>query len=301
MTSIAQPEAFSALIGRPIDNTALADFMVCPKKYQYGYVLHRRREGPPPPAISYGSVWHRAMEVHYRTGGNMEAVIAAMREAWEPHDRPDDHRTLERAQREYLNYVAKYNLPGVEEAKTVGFPEQPMVEIAVELTWPGARHPYAGKIDRIIEWHGNYYVEDHKTTSQMGSNYFQQFELSNQMMGYAWLAQLVSGKPIAGVRINAHAIYKAQSSKFERHVVSFSRERLEEWAENYNGWVERIEYSAKLNDWPRNFNACAGKYGMCQYAGVCSSSPRIRDQVLTMDFAERPWDPMKAADDATGE
>jgi hypothetical protein len=235
----------------------------------------------------------------HRTGGDIAKVVDAAISSWQPHDRAEDYRTLERAIREYERYVERYGMPQEEDAKTVGWPDQPMVEIAVDLSWPGALHPYAGKIDRIIEWAGQIYVEDHKTASQFGSSYFRQFELSNQMMGYAWLAQQILGRPIAGVRINAHIVYKAQPAKFERYLIGFSPSRLKDWAENYNIWVEKIEAAHRDNNWPMNLNACAGKYGMCTYAGVCVASPEVRQRVLEQDFEELPWDPMQTTDDNT--
>ena len=44
-------------------------------------------------------------------------------------------------------------------------------------------------------------------------------------------------------------------------------------------------------------NACDGKYGMCQYAGVCSVSPRLREKVLETEFELNPWNPLEAADE----
>lgn len=294
---------YSTIIGRPIDNTALATYMTCPKKFEYSMLRNRRSEGLPSPSLAYGSAWHKALEVHYRLGGgrgdrdrNRAAVEAAIALVWQGSDRADDYRTDARVLLEYDNHVSKWGMPLDEDAQTVGWPDQPLVEIATELTWPGAAHSYTGKIDRVIKAQGLYFVEDHKTTSRWSAGYFRQYELKNQMMGYAWMAQLFTGKPIAGVRINAH-VCRTKDSQFERQIISFSQDRLKEWAQNYNGWVLRMERDIQANDFPRNLDACDGKYGMCQYAGVCSSSPGIRERVLEMDFAEAPWNPLAAEDD----
>jgi hypothetical protein len=184
-----------------------------------------------------------------------------------------------------------------------------MVEIPSEISWPGALHPYTFRIDRIIEWNGLFYVEDHKSTSAMGASYFRQFDPSNQMMGYAWTAQQLTGLPIAGVRINAIGVLKTQT-KLAREVVSYSQQRLQEWARNYNVSVQRIERSYMLYNlavdpafqgdreqlllqaWPHRFNACHGKYGMCQYSEVCASSPHIRGRLLET-YEENPWEPLE--------
>lgn len=285
------------LIPRVLDNTALSTYMECPKKFDYSMRQHRRHRGAPAPALAYGSVWHVIMDAHYTSNGDAQFVEQQAREAWTPHDRPDDHRTLERALVEYDNYVEKYGLPSDEDAQTVGDSTK-LIEIFTELSWPGALHPYAGKLDRIIELNGHIYIEDHKTTSRLGAYFFKQFELDNQMMGYAWLARKLTNVPVAGVRINAHAVYK-RDSKFERSTISWSDEVLEDWAANYNLWVERIAESYRTNVWPRNFKACAGKYSICQYADICSLAPRIRQQALELDFDTFPWNPSNPDEEET--
>lgn len=298
-------------ISRTIDNTALGSYMECPRKYYYGMHLNRRKGGLTKPALAYGTCWHAGMEEHYKTGGDQQAVVSAMVNAWQPHDNPDDHRTLERCVSEYGKYLEHYGTFEKEVAgwgSTVGFPENPVVEMATEIWWQGALHPYAGKIDRVFEFQGLYYVEDHKTTGAMGTYYFQQFDPSNQMMGYAVLGQELTGLPIAGVRINAHAVLKT-TSKFARSTITYAPERLEEWKRNYNLWVSRLEEAHELADpkrgmvhnapesaFPMNLNACAGKFGPCSYVGVCTYPERLRPRILESEYDELPWDPMAPED-----
>lgn len=305
----------SPFIPRPIDNTALDAFMRCPRLYYYSMVLNRRIRtgGSLSPALAYGTCWHAIMEAHYKTGGDINAVTDAAVAAWKPHQDPEDHRTLQRCVTEYGNFLKFYGTFEQEITgwgQSVGWPETPVVEIPIELWWPGALHPYTGKIDRVYQHQGLYYVEDHKTTSQLGASYFRQFDPSNQMMGYAWLAQLQTGFPIAGVRISAHAVLKA-SSKFQRETIMFSQERLQEWGRNYNEWVKKIEESyirhnnavnfpvdddpqaGELTAWPHNYNACATKYGQCTYTGVCTFDASMRPKILEAEFEEQPWNPLQ--------
>lgn len=285
------------VIDRPIDNTAMTTYMTCPRKYDLSMRQHRRRaESGKSPALAYGSAWHAVLEAHYKTGGNADVVFLALQQAWEDHGKVDDHRTLDRVWLEYNKYVEKYGSPDNETAKTVGYPDSPLVEISANVTWDGAVHPYAGKIDRIIELQGQYYVEDHKTTSRMGDYYFKQFELSNQMMGYVWIARmLMPSIHIAGVRINAHCVLKRES-KFQREILSFSDDRLEEWAANYNNWAQQLRNAYETNFFPGNYSACDGKYSMCEYAGVCSMPPRLRERTLEFEFEINPWNPLEAKD-----
>lgn len=312
---------YSALIGRPLDNTALKDYRACPWKYFAGMVQHRRSSGPGNPGMVHGGNWHKAMEAHYsfvppdwgEAKYPKEAyfemlehrVRRVVEQKWVEHAHPDDHRTFDRLMLDYKKYLRTYGLPWEEESKTWGWPDNPLVERAIELAIPGARHPYTGKIDRIYKLQGQYYVEDHKTSSMVIK--FKEYTIDSQMMGYAVLAQLVTGEPIAGVRINGVVIHKGETS-FERHTISFGQDRLKDWMKNYDHWLDRLEDSARLGQaedeevlalaWPRNFNACVTRYGMCQYAGVCSLAPHLRQGALEEDFEVHPWNPLEA--DAEG-
>lgn len=324
----------SALISRSIDNTALDAYMSCPTKYLYSMEFGRRHGGALAPSLAFGTTWHAILDAHYKTGGDPDAVRKAAIMSWQPHNNPDDHRTLERALSSYDQYISTWGHHDKEAegwGSTVGYPTAPVVEMATDIWWPGAPHPYAGKIDRVIEYQGLYYIEDHKTTSSLGPRFFHQFDPSNQMMGYAALAELLTGLPIAGVRINAFGVLKTQS-KFERKTIPYSKVRIDAWKRNYAFWIERLEGSYQIlenrlhnpagpqslqdglgmlshEEWdevcesafPRNFNACAGKYGQCQYSEVCTQAPQLRRRTLEFEYDVLPWDPMHSADEGGAE
>jgi hypothetical protein len=310
----AAPPQYSQLIGRPIDNTALSAFMRCPSEYFKGMVQHRRSDKVGP-ALGYGGTWHKGLEAHYKAAKCSEAdlidqVILAMSEDWVDHGIEDDHRTLARLCLEYKKYLRQYGLPWLEEAKTIGWPESPFIELNGEIAIPGCRHPYAFKIDRVFTSQNQYFIEDHKTTSRFDKNFFRQFELDNQMMGYAYVAQLLTQKPIAGVRINVHVIHK-NDSLFERRTISFSQVRLDDWARNLDVWMGKIEEThQRLIDlqalgmpdqmaidcaFPMNLWACHGrKYGSCQYVPVDAMPPHLRQRQLEDDFEVNVWNPLEA-------
>lgn len=315
---------YSKLIGRPVDNTALSAFMRCPSEYEKSMIQHRRNaSGPPRPALGYGSTWHKGLETHYKAPEMSEAdlfemVSLAMMEHWEDHQIEDDHRTLARILVEYKKYLRLRGLPWREDVKTIGWPQSPFVELVGDIAIPGCRHPYAFKIDRVYKSQNQYFIEDHKTTSRFDKNYFRQFELDNQMMGYAYSAQLITGQPIAGVRINAHVIHKNDSA-FETRVISFSQPRLDDWARNLDVWEARIESAAEnmlafrefseahpmaVDDqkavdaaFPMALSSCHGrKYGACPYVSVCSMPPHLRQRSLEEDFEVKMWNPLEEED-----
>ena len=303
----APSRSFLPVIDRPIDNTAMSCYLACPREYHYSMVQHRRGNGRSP-ALVFGSAWHKALETHYRTGGNRDAVIYETTMAWEGHDSPDDYRTLDRVLLDYDRYVKKYGLPDGpdDEGKTVGYPGNPLVEIATEASVNGLLHPWTGKLDRIISLGGLIYVEDYKTTSRLDKHYFRQFDLSNQMMGYTMLGKaLLPSYNVVGVRVNvAHVLTK--TTEFYREIFPYSPSRIEEWVRNMNTWMKRLAHDYEMlaagdeDAFPGHYgdNGCSRKFGMCQYHPVCGASPRLRQAMLDREYEINVWNPLEGVTDA---
>lgn len=311
------------VIGRPVDNTALSAYMTCPREYYFSMVLGRRSKGSRT-ALSYGGLWHRILEAHYKTGGDLFRVMEAASK-WEGDPPPpDEYRTPARAWLDYQKYLEEPWTGQKDLEATLGWPDRPMVEIPAAVPL-GGFDPYAGKIDRIFKdsatsWA---FVEDHKTTSRKDSFYFRQFETSNQMKGYVWLArQLVPSMKVVGVRINLCHITKTKT-EFERQLITYSDQVIDEWYENTKRWLVRIHHDQLaqaleegrsptdlgLSDefaeallargaFPGHYgdNGCSRKFGACQYEVVCSKSKRIWTKVLEQEFEVRPWNPLEVED-----
>src|SRR5690242_6672058 len=84
------PPRYSTIIGRPIDNTVLSTYMRCPHEAVIAYWMHRRKDGPPPPPLAFGSAWHGAMEAHFSAPECSESdlidiVRLKIAETWQDH------------------------------------------------------------------------------------------------------------------------------------------------------------------------------------------------------------------------
>lgn len=310
---ILQPGAGLPGIDRPLDNTALQAYMACPREYYFSMMLHRRGGGASP-ALTYGKAWHLALELRYK-GADREAVEFMVRARWEDHGAAGDYRTLERLLLDYKRYCDHWGeTPEAEAARgggrTLGYPDEPMVEIATDSMGAGLLHPWAGKIDRLIELGGLIYVEDHKTTSRLDRNFYSGFELSNQFLGYTYLAQqLMPSAKVVGVRVNVYHCIKTQTT-FERQLFTYTREQIEEWVGNTNSWMRRLsrdaagwtEHQQELGNngflYPLGHfgdNGCSRKYGLCGYHRVCSVAPAFRHRVLE-EYPVEPWNPLNVED-----
>lgn len=281
---------------RILDNTAVSAYMRCPRLYYNSMVLHRRREFGKT-ALSYGKAIHTGLEILYKTH-DFDLAMAVVEQKYADALPVDgtDYRTVNRATLVLEKWLDFWGHPATTSDRTVGWPDSPSVELSTNVLLPIAELPYAVRIDRIFELDGAYYIEDHKTTSQFGVSFYDEFELSGQMKGYARAAELLIGKPIRGVRINT-IVTRKNNEEFDRRILYFPPGVLDHWERTHRMWAERIKQSHESGVWPQAWSSCSHKYGMCTYAEVCSLDPKYETQALATDFDVIPWDPNAQHDD----
>jgi hypothetical protein len=57
-------------------------------------------------------------------------------------------------------------------------------------------------------------------------------------------------------------------------------------------YAKQLLMYAEVGYWPPNFNNCEGKYGNCNFVGVCQSDPGMREEELKLHFVVgTPWNP----------
>lgn len=168
-----------------------------------------------------------------------------------------------------------------------------------------AHQPYilSGHLDRVVEFAGDLYDLDHKTTkSQPGDFYFSQFDPDNQMTLYSIAAKVILKTPIKGVIIDAAQVM-IDASRFQRGFTFRSEDRTQEWLKDLRYLLEQNERYAADDYWPQNDKFCGtyrseetGSIG-CPFREVCQKSPRMREPFLKSKFDKLPeeerWNPLK--------
>lgn len=287
-------------------------FQTCPAKYFLRIKEHwtsRRRSG----ALGFGACLHEGLATWYRTNDPGEA-IKIIAEKWPDGMPVDDWRTKEKCVRTMIEYMNKYKQ---ESWNVVGYPEEPIVEVAFTIDTgmylPCAKcwildsldpfepicnlcHEhreaieYGGIYDLLVEFGGSLFVVDHKTTSMMGAGYFNQFKPNNQMTGYIWAAGQMSGRKVSGAIINAIGMYKTGTTKFEREITSRNQTSIDHW--KLNVWHEcvAIKQAERSGFWPMRTGACT-LYGICEFHSVHSlDHPTEQIKRLETDFVRDAWD-----------
>jgi len=278
--------------------------------------------------LRFGGEYHKALEEydHHRVNGASHdeamriAVLDLHARTWDWETDPDTkagkYKNKISLMRSVVWYLDKYK---DDPAQTVVLDNgRPAVELSFkfELPWgPEIRgnvdlvredgtevilqsQPYllSGHLDRVVEFGGNLFVMDRKTTQMsLGDFYYAQFDMSNQMSLYTLAGRIVLDSPIKGVCIDAAQLL-VDETKFGRSFTYRSPDQLDEWLENLGLWFSMAENFAAANFWPMNDTAC-DKFGGCKFRGICSKSPQVRDKFLASNFKqlaeEDRWNPLK--------
>jgi hypothetical protein len=151
---------------------------------------------------------------------------------------------------------------------------------------------YCGHIDRLVNYNGEVYVQDQKTTgTTLSPRFFEAFNPDVQMSGYTFAGQIIFNAPVKGVVIDAAQI-AVGFTRFERGFTFRTQPQLEEWRANAIYHIETAQAAARANFFPMNTASC-GNYGSCQFRAVCGRHPQVREQFLKADFVRGPsWDPL---------
>ena len=310
-----------------IDNFMLTMAQTCPAKYllrRQGWTT-RRRSG----ALTFGGVIHEGLAEWYRTG-SPEGALVKIRESWPDSAPSDDYRNMQKALTVMLEYMKMYptepfkvvmagDKPLIEIAFTIdtgmyldciGYKigEAPdgsdIWQPGCGWRWsrgdstdvcPRCGHElepieYGGIMDGVVEFGPQIYVLEHKSTSQLGPTYFNQFKPNNQVTGYVWAGGQMSGKRVGGALINAIGVYKAGATKFERKPTSRSEAEIAEWLEKVRRECNNIRRFDVTGEFPMRTTACT-MYGLCEYHSVHTLPPgTARERRLELDYVKDHWD-----------
>jgi len=292
------------------DSTSLKALKKCARYYYLSIV-----EGWQPRAmrvhLDFGSWFHKAMEIfdhaRVREGGLQESdLIAAVREMlvlsakrtedgtfvsyW---DSPHEAKNIESLVRSVVWYFDHYRNDAFHVIRlNTG---AAAVELSFNFSLPfaveGTELTYCGHLDALGSYGGETYFLDRKTTgSSLSESFFKQFSPDVQMTGYTLAAQVAFSAPSSGGIIDALQV-GAGFTRFGRQIVLASHEQLDEWLEGAQQYIDSSFRYHDLGRWPMNETACT-MYAGCEFLGVCSKSPSLRERFLEATFERRIWDPL---------
>lgn len=298
------------------DSTSLTAFKSCPRYYQYT-ILEGWQPKDESVHLRFGQELHLALQNYEESRAadipHDEAVFDVVKALMErtfdfrpdPETKVGRYKSREALIRTTIWYLEQYR---EDTAKTLRLEDgEAAVELSFsfELDWgPESSKevltviPYilCGHLDRVVEFNGETYVMDHKTTtSTPGDYYFAQYEPNNQMSLYTLASQVIFQTAIKGVIIDVIQLL-AEESRFTRAPTFRTPDQTQEWMEDLRRWLAKAEACAVEGHWPQNDTACS-MYGGCRFRGVCSKSPQARQAFLEADFNQLPeeerWNPLR--------
>lgn len=307
------------------DQTSLGLLMECPRKYQLSILEQWSSKGKSH-HLTFGGRFADAMQ-HYhlaRAGGKdheeaLDIVVAqALRDTWirplcedegcdqfgkphvhtdtgEPWDSGDTKKNRMTLIRSIIWYFETYRDDAM---RTVILPNgEPAVELlftfesGIKASNNLGEFLFTGHIDRLVDFDGTKFVLDNKTTGGgLGTYYFSQYDLDNQMSQYTLAGRVCYNVPVKGVVIDAAQIMVGFTA-FGRSITTRSQAQLDEWHGNAGSWLHLAERFADSGKYPMNLKSC-NNYGGCAFRSVCGSDPAIRKNMLETHFEKRVWNPL---------
>lgn len=304
------------------DSVSLTSFLSCQRRYKY-LVLDGLVPKSPGYAIAleFGILFHSAVEKYHRCRAenfsHNEALEATL--TWlvaEPAfqalptdddveelkaatDEDDDGITLRNSKVRTRYYLARSVVWYLEHyiddpLHTLILPTgKPAVELSFRVPLPiqvgGQDMLLCGHIDRAVEFEGNYWASDYKTTKSLTRQFFDSFDLSHQMTGYTVAGNVILEKPITGVWIDGIAL-QVGGVKLNRAPTKRTPGQVREYFELLSDVAERAERAHDLGYYPMNTASCY----FCEFKSICSQPPEYRERYINMLYNKKPgWNPLR--------
>jgi hypothetical protein len=286
-----------------LDSTMISAYKSCPYKFFLEYVLNLKP---------------KELSVHLHAGASFAAGLEAARNAFYVQGKdaseseaiglgallqaygafecpPDSAKSAARMAGAMEFYFDNYplgadgavpiTLPGGKRGIEVSFAEP------LPIQHPVTGNPllYCGRLDMAANFAGGLFVEDDKTTSQLGATWSKQWDLRSQFTGYCWGMWKAAGIRPNGVLVRGVSILKTRYDT--QQAITYRDERqIEEW---YNVMLDCVR--DMLRDWERRWwrkdldHACT-EYGGCPFRNPCMSPDPA--PWLEQYFEPRLWNPL---------
>jgi hypothetical protein len=295
------------------DSTSLGTFKECQYKYYLSIVQGwvPRYEAVD---LTFGQLYHSALERydHLRAAGEdheaatLVAVAWALNATWDrkrkrPWQSDDPNKNRLTLIRTVVWYLDEFGAQ--DECKTLLRSNgAPMVELSfsmglgLESGATGEPFLLSGHMDRVVEFAGQTYIQDRKTTKYtLDGHFFDKFTPDNQFTLYVLASHVVLQTPAQGLIVDGAQI-GVTFSRFGRGIVHRSQEILEEWMGDLTVYLAQAENAARMGHWIRNDKAC-NMYRGCQFRSICARSPSVREDWLAAGFVRRRWNPLEVRGD----
>jgi len=313
-----------------VDSTSLGLFKECPRKYFYsmiagytfgdGISMGGVSAGYAPKDwsvhLAFGIAYHSAHECyHKRRAAGVphdlavrEAVLHTLVNTVGYDNQGNTKKTKENLIRTIIWSLDRFSEAEPDPAKTIILSNgSPAAELSFRFEMnkeaaPGQPYLLCGHLDRLVEFQGDLWVMDYKTTGGTLSGYFfDQYNPNNQMSLYILAGQVIYNVPVRGAIIDAAQVMVGFSN-YARGMTHRTAAQLEEFLDTTAYHLDQMRDCAEYVDgdktgfdeaaWPMNDKSC-DKFGGCPFRIICSKDPAVRKNFLASNFVQRVWNPLE--------
>lgn len=298
---------------RIIDSTKLQDFISCPRKYFYRYILGWVGEEDNVHLVM-GSAIHKAHEIMLQNGYSPDVVELAILEMTRMYrqafsEQMDDvyYPKSPGYAAEMLRRYAKHFSDDFQKAEVI------YTEISGSVPIRNDRVMYF-KTDSILKgvnghYQNKYFSREHKTTKSDSRQWRDQWSLKTQIGTYNHVLYcLYQPDQVYGVEINGMIFQKSFAKKsqdelFPRIAIIKGPTAMQDWLWTVNNYYDEIERETErmmevtendniMRAWPKNTESCS-IYSGCPYMDYCCSwhNPLRRAEDLPQGMERRFWNP----------
>lgn len=213
-------------------------------------------------------------------------------EQWVPKDPKKDRYNLVRL----VAWYAEEQPERLEDGEApYKFPDgTPAVELPVRVPLPfktkaGETFILAGYLDKISTFGDAKFIVDYKSTRKyLGADFFSNYNPSMQMDTYDLMGSIVFPElELEGVMIHGMQVL-TDAVKFGYGPIYRTEGQREEHLRQIGLWLQLAEQYAEAGEWPMAKANC----WMCDFKGICSKAPGVREMYLKGDFTKRHWNPL---------
>lgn len=302
-----------------INSSSLSIIQACPRKAFY--TLHEGWRGKASsPALTFGTAVHKALEVFYAFPKGVRDIPAGFDEhaAMQAHGypAPEEHFLYDAVQafvvageslrmlpdtdkrslasgiwllghyfKTYINdaYVTYCDAEGPLTERTFSTPLLEAKDLRIDLF---------GTIDFVLrnEVTGELLPGDHKTSSQMGTEFFNRLKPNHQYTGYVFGAQRALGIPVENFLVNGLGV-KARPVTARGGPPTFTRQITRRTEQDIAEFINAVEFAVRsylqweaANVWPLGSVDSCALWGGCGFLDVCSAPNALRQNILESKF-----------------
>lgn len=151
-----------------------------------------------------------------------------------------------------------------------------------------------GTIDVVLRnaQNGAVLPADHKTSSVVGSDFYNRLKPNPQYSGYFWLAKESLGITGDGFLVNCVEVKskpltaRGGPPKFPRQVTDRSEADIAEFKQQVISYTKQFLRWREEGFYPQGSVSICANYGGCQYLEVCRAPENIRETIIENKFSE---------------